>query len=59
MDTVLKGRSIYEFIYSPGDFNSDLFREGKKFSPFQEEVVIVMEAEGKDEVGPRKVRITV
>ncbi|RPI49295.1 MAG: hypothetical protein EHM49_10130 [Deltaproteobacteria bacterium] len=31
----------------------------ERFSPPQEEVVIVMEAEGEDENGPKKVRITV
>jgi saccharopine dehydrogenase (NAD+, L-lysine-forming) len=31
----------------------------ERFSPHQEEVVIVMEAEGMDEAGPKKVRITV
>jgi hypothetical protein len=31
----------------------------ERFSPPQEEVVIVMEAEGEDETGPKKVRITV
>ena len=31
----------------------------ERFSPLQEEVAVVMEAVGKDEAGPKKVRITV
>ena len=31
----------------------------ERFSPLQEEVAVVMEAVGKDEAGPKKVRIAV